>query len=418
MDLLHNLRSDGQIISTHGIIISVKSQHRKRILLEIETAIAPGRDMLLGISKFVGEINRWDVHHNAGSWSLHGDNSGPSHIEPLDPKMPVDGVITRIYDTHSLSRAKALVEKGIPVVDILGDHSDSSIPLVHTDDAGIAQLALKHLREQGFTNFGFCGIENTRWSDLRGDHFKNATAKLGCKTSTFYVPKLHFSKSAIYKKLTLSWLHSLPLPIGIFVSCDHIAPILIETAKQIGITIPENIAFVGVNNDAVSCNICNPTLSSIDASHYEIGYRAARLLNQLLEGKAPKDDPIFIPPTKLVVRGSSSELAINDPAVALAARFINRNAGSLIGVDDVVKNVSLSKRELQRRFRQFTGRSIHATIVETRISIAKRLLGNPEYTIDYVAQLSGFSSRQHFAKTFKAATGFTPGAFRKNHSLR
>ncbi|MDC0266200.1 helix-turn-helix transcriptional regulator [bacterium] len=87
-------------------------------------------------------------------------------------------------------------------------------------------------------------------------------------------------------------------------------------------------------------------------------------------------------------------------------------------VDDVVKNVSLSKRELQRRFRQFTGRSIHATIVETRISMAKRLLGNPEYTIDYVAQLSGFSSRQHFAKTFKAATGFTPGAFRKNHSLR
>jgi AraC-like DNA-binding protein len=50
--------------------------------------------------------------------------------------------------------------------------------------------------------------------------------------------------------------------------------------------------------------------------------------------------------------------------------------------------------------------------------MAKRLLGNPEYTIDYVAQLSGFSSRQHFAKTFKAATGFTPGAFRKNHSLR
>ena len=88
--------------------------------------------MLLGISKFVSEINRWDVHHNAGSWSLHGDNSGPSHIEPLDPNMPVDGVITRLYDTHSLSRSKALVEKGIPVVDILGDHSDSSIPVSYT----------------------------------------------------------------------------------------------------------------------------------------------------------------------------------------------------------------------------------------------------------------------------------------------
>jgi LacI family transcriptional regulator len=155
--------------------------------------------MLLGISKFVGEINRWDVHHNAGSWSLHGDNSGPSHIEPLDSKMPVDGVITRIYDTHSLSRAKALVEKGIPVVDILGDHSDSSIPLVHTDDAGIAQLALKHLREQGFTNFGFCGIENTRWSDLREITLRTPLQNLVVKHPPSTSPNYIFQRATFIK---------------------------------------------------------------------------------------------------------------------------------------------------------------------------------------------------------------------------
>lgn len=61
--------------------------------------------MRLGISKFVGEINRWDVHHNAGSWSLHGHNSSPSHIDPLDPKMPVDGVITRISNNWIYPRS-------------------------------------------------------------------------------------------------------------------------------------------------------------------------------------------------------------------------------------------------------------------------------------------------------------------------
>ena len=146
---------------------------RRRILLEIETAIAPGRDMLRGISKFVGEINRWDVHHNAGNWSLHGSISGPSHIEPLPADQSIDGVITRIYDDASRQRAHELIKQGIKVVDILGDHNDSSLHLVHTDDAAISKMALRHLNEQGFDRFAFMGIENTRWSIQRGKAFSS-----------------------------------------------------------------------------------------------------------------------------------------------------------------------------------------------------------------------------------------------------
>lgn len=395
-----------------------KTQHRRRILLEIETAIAPGRDMLRGISKFVGEIHRWDVHHNAGNWALHGSISGPSHIEPLSPNQPIDGVITRIYDEATRARAHDLIDQGIPVVDILGDHDDRSLPLVHTDDSAIAISALKHLSGQGFNRFAFCGIENTRWSVLRGESFQKAAEAKGFETPTFAVTKMHQSHGETDAERATEWLRSLPLPIGIFVSCDHIAPLLIEAAGRLGVTIPENLALVGVNNDTVACNVCNPTLSSIDASHFEVGYRAARLLNELLEGGSPPAKPILVPPTRLVVRGSSGELAISDPLIARAARFINRNAGSPIGVDDVVETVPLSRRELQRRFRQVTGRTIHSTILDARINIAKRLLSNPEYTVDTVAELSGFGSRQHFAKTFKTQTGFTPATFRKDRTLR
>lgn len=394
-----------------------KESNRRRILLEIETAIAPGRDMLRGISKFVREIHRWDVHHNAGNWALHGSISGPSHIEPLAAKRPINGVITRIYDEAGRLRAHQLIERGIPVVDILGDHHDRSLPLVHTDDKAIALTALKHLREQGFKNFAFCGIDDTRWSILRGSHFCEAASSGHSTISSFTVSK-HPSDEGNDAERAEIWLRNLPLPIGIFVSCDHIAPIILEAARRMGVTIPEHLAVVGVNNDTVTCGLCTPTLSSIDASHFEVGYRAARLLNDLLEGGARPPGQILIPPTRLVVRGSSGEPAISDPLIARAARFINRNAGSPIGVDDVVETVPLSRRELQRRFRQITGRTIHASILEARLNIAKRLLGNPEYTIDTVAELSGFGSRQHFAKTFKTQTGTTPASFRKNHSLR
>lgn len=374
--------------------------------------------MLRGISKFVGEIHRWDVHHNAGHWSLHGGVSGPSHIEPLSGDRRIDGVITRIYDELTRKRAHDLIARGIPVVDILGDHDDRSLPLVHTDDTAIAESALKHLAGQGFRRFAFCGIEDTRWSVLRGQHFCSEAAKSDLNIPAFTVSKVQQSHGETDARRVEDWLRTLQLPIGIFVSCDHIAPLVVEAAARIGITIPENMALVGVNNDTVACNVCNPTLSSIDASHFEIGYRAAQLLDKLLEGGTPPTEPTLIAPSRLIVRDSSGKLAIGDPLIAKAARFINRNAGSPIGVDEVVAAVPLSRRELQRRFSKVTGGTIHAAITEARIQIAKRLLDNPEYTIDRVAGLSGFGSRQHFAKTFKTQTGQTPAKYRKDRSLR
>lgn len=374
--------------------------------------------MLLGIAKFVGEIHKWDVHHNAGNWALHGSISGPSHIEPLAPDRRIDGVITRIYDEATRRRAHELIGSGIPVVDILGDHEDRTLPLVHTDDAAIAKVALRHLIGQGFGRFAFCGIEETRWSVLRGENFRREVEKLGTTLPMITIPKLQQDSGRTAAEKIEQWLATLTLPVGVFVSCDHIAPLLLEACGRLGLTVPENLAVVGVNNDTVACNVCSPTLSSIDASHFEIGYRAARLLNDLLEGGKPPKNPIYVAPTRLVVRGSSGELAISDPLIARAARFINRNAGSPIGVDDVVSSVPLSRRELQRRFRQLTGRTIHASILDARMTIAKRLLGNPEYTVDAVAELSGFGSRQHFAKTFKTQTGVTPATFRRELAVR
>ncbi|MGJ8695162.1 MAG: XylR family transcriptional regulator [Verrucomicrobiaceae bacterium] len=391
-------------------------QHRRRILLEIETAIAPGRDMLRGIAKFSGEIHRWDIHHNAGHWALHGSISGPSHIEPISPDRRIDGVITRIYDEDGRKRAHDLISRGIPVVDILGDHNDRTLPLVHTDDHAVAKVALSHLIEQGFGRFAFCGIADTRWSEQRGKSFTREVEKLGLTAPSITVSKSHQEHDQSDGKRIEDWLNTLTLPLGIFVSCDHIAPLILSACARLGITVPEELALVGVNNDTVACNVCSPTLSSIDASHFEVGYRAARMLNDLLEGITPESNTILIPPSRLVVRGSSGELAISDPLIARAARFINRNAGSPIGVDDVVSSVPLSRRELQRRFRQITGRTIHASILDARMNIAKRLLGNPEYTVDAVAELSGFGSRQHFAKTFKAHTGITPAKYRRNNT--
>ncbi|MGI9244207.1 MAG: substrate-binding domain-containing protein [Verrucomicrobiales bacterium] len=252
----------------------------------------------------------------------------------------------------------------------------------------------------------------------RGQTFQQQVAALGQELPMLALPKFSGRSGESDVLRVEAWLERLPKPVAIFVSCDHIAPLVLEGCARLGFTVPEQVAVVGVNDDRVVCNVCAPTLSSIDASHFEIGYRAARLLEELMNGGEPPGAPIFIPPSRLVVRGSSGEAVIDDPLIARAARFISRNAGSPIGVDDVVASVPLSRRELQRRFRQVTGRTIHSSLLDARMEIAKRLLVAGEYTVEAVAEMSGFGSRQHFTKTFSSQTGTTPAKYRRDFGVR
>jgi LacI family transcriptional regulator len=390
---------------------------RRRVLIEIETALAPGRDMVRGIAKFVREISRWDIHHDPGAWSLHGGTQGPSSMEQQPVAEDTDGIITRIYDEASEKAAHEAIARGISVVDVLGEVAACDVPLVHTDDEAVAKMALDYFHGQGFRRFAFCGLADTRWSLRRGEAFSAGAAKREGSVESLVLTKTANVVLRSDAERVKAWLEGLPKPVAIFVSCDHIAPLVLEGCSRLGITVPEQVAVLGVNNDTVACNVCNPTLSSIDAGHYEIGYRAARLLEELMDGGEPPEKPIFVEPRRLIVRESSGQEVIIDPQIARAARFINKNAVSPIGVDDVAASVSLSRRELQRRFRDVTGRTVHSAILAARLGISEKLLETSDYTIDAVAEKAGFGSRQHFAKTFRQHAGVSPAAFRKKKKL-
>ena len=76
-----------------------------------------------------------------------------------------------------------------------------------------------------------------------------------------------------------------PLPDGIFVANDNCAVGCMQALKQAGIKIPEDIAFVGFNNDPVS-TVIEPNLTTINYPGYEMEEVAARNLINHLNGKA------------------------------------------------------------------------------------------------------------------------------------
>jgi LacI family transcriptional regulator len=209
------------------------------------------------------------------------------------------------------------------------------------------------------------------------------------------------------------WLTGLPKPCGILVASDQLGPHLLEACRRAGVAVPDEVAVVGVDNDETMCDVCNPPLSSVDADHQLVGYRAAELLDTLMQGGKAPSLLTYLEPRGVVVRKSSDVLATGDRLVAAALCLIRERACTGLSAQDVVAAIPVSRSVLQRRFRQETGRSIQEEIIRTRMNRARQLLAETELPLVEVAERAGFNHQEYLGATFKAQLGKTPLEYRR-----
>lgn len=72
---------------------------------------------------------------------------------------------------------------------------------------------------------------------------------------------------------------------------------------------------------------------------------------------------------------------------------------------------------MARTFKKHTGQSIGSYLNEIRIGKAKKLLAEPDASIQEIAVRTGYESLNNFYKYFKAETGMTPAAYRQIHHV-
>jgi LacI family transcriptional regulator len=144
-----------------------------------------------------------------------------------------------------------------------------------------------------------------------------------------------------------------------------------------------------------------------------MAYEAAALLDSLIDGKPPPKIPKRIPPKGVVTRKSTEVLAVDDPKVNAALRYIQGNflRGNL-SVGDVVAHTRLPRRSLERAFRGELRRTMLHEILRVRINHAQKLLETTALSVTDIATRSGFASLNHFFRVFHGRTGLTPRAFR------
>lgn len=211
----------------------------------------------------------------------------------------------------------------------------------------------------------------------------------------------------------VKWLRRLPKPVAIFTNEDTPARYLADLCRQLGLEIPDDVALLGVGNDELECRLTMPLLSSIAVPSQHIGYEAAALLDRLMAGQPAPDEPILLPPLRVITRHSTDIMALEDEVVQAALQYIRRHASEPIRVAEVADAVTVGRRDLERRFRRLLDRSVLEEIHRVRIGQAAVLLADTHLPISTVARRAGFTSSRQLDGLFARHKGMTPTAFRR-----
>jgi LacI family transcriptional regulator len=214
----------------------------------------------------------------------------------------------------------------------------------------------------------------------------------------------------------VEWLKDLPKPIGIMAVDDGAAAYLVSACRHADLSVPEQVAVIGVNNDEVLCEIACTPISSVDAGFTRVGYGAARLLDRLLRGEQPTsaEKAVRLPPLGVMKRLSTDLYAIDDLQLAEVIRYIREHACDPCTVEDVARVAAVGRRNLERRLSRTLGRTPGEEILRVRMETAKRLLLQPDLGLDIVAQRSGFSGMPAFSRAFTRVNAVAPSEFRRN----
>lgn len=379
---------------------------KRQVALLIETSSEYGRNLLSGVTRYMRMHDQWLVYAEQCDLPLHP----PRWLETWKG----DGIISRAT-TPKLRQA--VQRTGVPLVEVTDRYEDLDLPYVRSDDSAIGELAAAHLRERNFVRFAFCGYEGEAWSQRRENAFMAAVRDhtrddVAVYNSVWQGPRALSSEDE--QHAIVEWLHSIKRPFGIMACNDVRGRQVIDACQRIGMTVPQEVAIIGVDNDELLCRLCSPPLSSVMPAASVVGFQAAEMLDDMMCGRTVRSREQVIAPIGVATRQSTDVVAIEDQSIAAALHYIREHACRRISVDDVAEKSKVSRSTLERQFRKLVGRTPQEEIRYVQIQRVKELLTTTNLSISQIADYCGFEHPEYLHAVFKRFTAVTPGRFRKD----
>ncbi len=367
---------------------------RFNIALAMDYANPFVRDVAEGVARY---------GFQRGNWRFYAPHGAPEVALSDLGKWKGDGVIGMLNQDAVANLRK----RGIAAVNIFGRFENLPKTSVVVDNHEIGCMAADYFIRKGLRRFAITGRKIFGDATLKYEAFISTLAAQG-----FGCLELKSRQSIKNIGNQLEQLEGSG-PVGILATEDPVGRVVIDACIDAGLRVPEEVSVLGVNNGAFACEMLHPQMSSIELGASRVGWQAAQMLEQLMQGEVELNEPIRISPDRIVERHSTDMTAVADKAVADALRFIRENAHRPVLVDDVARAVHVGRRTLENRFRSLLQSSVHDAIRRERIQRACRLLKETDMLVEDLSIACGYATRERFNQAFKRETDATPSAYRR-----
>jgi LacI family transcriptional regulator len=378
-----------------------------RIGLLMEKSIGFNRNVIEGIYAHSQRRKNW-VFYDAAP-SLDG-------IEAL-AQWQVDGVIGNLFYQELIGR---VLELDIPLVNTTDSLLGLNGALSDVNHQAVGRMAGEYFLGLGFKHFGYVGNGILQYSKQRLSGYKEALGAKNTVSTCFvgYLPEIaSAADSHQIREEMKQWITSLRKPAAVFCSNDIPARDLADVCLELGVSVPNEIAILGVDNDFVDCRLSRPPLSSIEIPAAKVGYAAAEMLADMLGERPLRHGGHFSPdPIRVVERGSTSMNAVMDPDVRVVLEYTDAHLATVKDVGELVNQVPLSRRNLEQRVQASIGMSLWSMVLSKRVAHARELLSEKNSSVEEVSRNCGFASVRRFSEAFKKWAGVSPRGFKKHAS--
>jgi transcriptional regulator GlxA family with amidase domain len=160
---------------------------------------------------------------------------------------------------------------------------------------------------------------------------------------------------------------------------------------------------------SVGGGVCGLDAAALTVVERFVGHEIARMCTKMLALESRR-------PSELRYERRQPTV-LSDPLIARTVSWIRGNLHERFTLEDLLRDVPASRRNLSRRFKLETGEAIQAFIQRLRIDRAKLLLETSSLPIEQIVDQVGYQDASAFARQFKRQTRLTPNLYRQRYGL-
>ncbi len=352
--------------------------------------------------------------------SMRRKGTFPDYVKP-------DGVLATVVDAELRDR---LARMKVPVVRMLEglNRTRAPWPAVVPDFAECGRAGGRHLLQMGRPNVAFFLRHDLPGSRAICAGFREVMAAAGREVRMIDFPADFPGRTDHHVKGGLSLeammahvdrkLKALPKPCAIMAEDDRYGVQIIRQAQRLGFRVPDDLSVLGCDNQMPDVRMAPVSLSSVDPNLQGIGYRAAELMQSLLDGGPPPAAPVVVPMRGVVGRDSTAMFMCDDPRVSAVVCRIRSGFREALQLEDLARQAGMSMRSLQSEFKRVIGHTMRDELQFHRMACAERLLKDTDLKLDAVAVESGMADVKSLARFLHLKHGVSASEFRQKSRER